>query len=265
MLMIRSTKALRFVQPLLLETGTVRPSLLHSPYEFLCFVCERAFSGSSSDRNLCYRDKLSIGLVNIKKDDAVALFQSMVRCRPLLTVIDFSKLFSGIAKTKQYDLVLDLCKRMELQGIAYDLYTLNIMINCFCRRSKLGFAFSVMGKMLKLGYEPTTITFSALINGLCLKGLVSQAVELVDGMVEMKVVPNLIILNTLVNGLCLQDRLSEAMALIDRMMANGCQPDQFTYGPVMNRMCKSGNLDDALSLFNEMETKEFKANVITYT
>nr|ABQ50549.1 hypothetical protein [Brassica rapa] len=136
--------------------------------------------GSSSDRNFSYKEKLRSGLVDIKKDDAVALFQSMIQSRPLPTVVDFSRLFSGIARTKQYDLVLSLCKQMESNGIAHDNYSLNIMINCFCRRRKLGFAFSVFGKMLKLGYEPTTVTFSTLINGLCLEGRVSEAVELVD-------------------------------------------------------------------------------------
>ncbi|CAN6980641.1 unnamed protein product [Brassica rapa subsp. trilocularis] len=161
---------------------------------------------SSSDRNFSYKEKLRSGLVDIKKDDAVALFQS----RPLPTVVDFSRLFSGIARTK------------------------HIVINCFCRRRKLGFAFSVFGKMLKLGYEPTTV------------------------------VPNLIILNTLVNGLCLQDRVSEAVALIDRMMENGCQPDQFTYGPVLNRMCKSGNTASAFDLLTKMEDRKIKPQVVIY-
>ncbi|KAG2259855.1 hypothetical protein Bca52824_079149 [Brassica carinata] len=236
--MIRSAKALRFVRPLLLETGTLRTSLFHSPCESSCFVCERGFS--SSDRNLSYKERLRNGIVGIKKDDAVALFQTMIESRPRPTVIDFNRLFTALARTKQYDLVLDLCKQMELQGIAHNIYTLSIVINCFCRSRKLGFAFSAMGKILKLGYEPDTVTFSTLINGLCLVGRVSEAVDLVDRLVGMKVIPNLIILNTLVNGLCLKGRVSEAVALIDRMLANGCQPDAFTYGPILNRMCKSG-------------------------
>ncbi|KAF2588133.1 hypothetical protein F2Q70_00041782 [Brassica cretica] len=239
MIRIRSAKALRSVRARFMETaGTLRTSLFHrTPYELLSFVCERGFS--SSDRNLSYKERLRNGIVGIKKDDAVALFQSMIQSRPLPTVIDFNRLFTALARTKQYDLVLDLCKQMELQGIAHNIYTLSIVINCSCRRRQLGFAFSVMGKMLKLGYEPGTVTFSTLINGLCLQGRVSEAVDFVDRMVGMKVIPNLIILNTLVNGLCLKGRVSEAVALIDRMLANGCQPDAFTYGPILNRMCKS--------------------------
>ena len=72
MLMIRSDKALRFVRPRILVTGTLTTSLFHS-----------------SDRNLSYIEKLRSGLVDIKKDDAVSLFQSMIRSRPLPTVIDF--------------------------------------------------------------------------------------------------------------------------------------------------------------------------------
>ncbi|KAH0903909.1 hypothetical protein HID58_043412, partial [Brassica napus] len=69
MLMIRSDKALRFVRPRILETGTLTTSLFHS-----------------SDRNLSYIEKLRSGLVDIKKDDAVSLFQSMIRSRPLPTL-----------------------------------------------------------------------------------------------------------------------------------------------------------------------------------
>ncbi|KAF2590810.1 hypothetical protein F2Q70_00041093, partial [Brassica cretica] len=92
MLMIRSAKALRFVRPLLMETAGF----------------------SSSDRNLSYRERLSSGIVGIKKDDAVVLFQTMIESRPLPTVIDFNRLFSAVARTKQHDLVLALCKQLEL-------------------------------------------------------------------------------------------------------------------------------------------------------
>ncbi|CAA7039136.1 unnamed protein product [Microthlaspi erraticum] len=126
---------------------------------------------------------------------------------------------------------------MEFQGIAYDLYSLNIMINCFCRRRKLGFAFSVLGKMLKLGNGAYT---------------------------------NLITLNTLINGVCLKGKVSEAMDLIDRMVENGCQPDAkdgrkkdqahaAKYNIIIDGLCKDGKLDDAINLFNEMEMKGIKA------
>ncbi|XP_019090833.1 PREDICTED: pentatricopeptide repeat-containing protein At1g12300, mitochondrial-like [Camelina sativa] len=140
---------------LLLErAGTPRTHVFSS-------CCGRDYSGFS-DRNLSYRERLRSGLADIKAEDAVDLFQPMIRSRPLPTVIDLNRLFSAVARTKQYDLVLALSKQMELIGIAYDLYSLNIVINCFCRRGRVCFAYSVLGKILKLGYEPSTITFNPM-------------------------------------------------------------------------------------------------------
>lgn len=91
-----------------METGT---PYLNSRHEFLSY-CERDFSSlSRSDRNLSYRERLRNGIADIKKDDAVELFGSMIQSRPLPTIIDFSRLFSAVAKTKQYDLVLSLWSR----------------------------------------------------------------------------------------------------------------------------------------------------------
>ncbi|CAN6907893.1 unnamed protein product [Brassica oleracea] len=108
MLMMQSVTALRFFQTPLTETGTLRTSLLHRSYELLCFVCVRELSGPGCRRNLSYKERLRNGIVGIKKDDAVALFQTMIESRPRPTVIDFNRLLSGLARTKQYDLVLAL-------------------------------------------------------------------------------------------------------------------------------------------------------------
>lgn len=209
MMMIRSSialnlKALRLVQPHLLETGTLRSDLLCSLSGFLS-SCERDLSGISNGK-VCFRERLRSGIVDIKEDDAVDLFEEMVGSRPRPTLVNFSRLFSAVARTKQFNLVLDFCRQMELNGIAHNIYTLNIMINCFCRCCKTCFAYSILGKVMKLGYEPDTTTF-----------------------------------NTLINGLCLEGKVSEAVGLVDRMVANGCQPDVVTYSSIINGICKSGD------------------------
>ncbi|KAF3570554.1 hypothetical protein F2Q69_00060762 [Brassica cretica] len=144
-LTIRSVaKSLRSVHPRFMETVTLTSALFNSRQDFLS-RCERDFSCLRSDRNLSYKERLTSGIVGIKKDDAVHLFHSMLRSRPLPTVIDFNKLFSAVAKTKQHSLVLSLSKQMEFNGVAFDLYTLNITKNCFCRLRKLGLASMMLG------------------------------------------------------------------------------------------------------------------------
>ncbi|WZZ80206.1 hypothetical protein YC2023_100778 [Brassica napus] len=137
-LTIRSVaKSLRSVHPRFMETVTLTSALFNSRQDFLS-RCERDFSCLRSDRNLSYKERLTSGIAGIKKDDAVHLFHSMLRSRPLPTVIDFNKLFKAVAKTS-------LSKQMEFNGVAFELYTLNITKNCFCRLRKLGLASMMLG------------------------------------------------------------------------------------------------------------------------
>nr|VDD57740.1 unnamed protein product [Brassica oleracea] len=93
-------KAFALVQPRFSETGTQRIALFRFSSVFSVL----------SDGRVSYKERLRSGIVGIKKDDAVSLFQSMIMSRPLPTIIDFNRLFSEVARTKQYDLVLHLCK-----------------------------------------------------------------------------------------------------------------------------------------------------------
>jgi len=116
-------------------------------YGFCCWG--RAFSGSSGD----YRENLSRKVLqDLKLDDAIGLFGDMVKSRPLPSIVEFNKLLSAVAKMKKFDLVISLGEQMQNLGISHNLYTYNIFINCFCRRSQISLALALLGKMMKLGY-----------------------------------------------------------------------------------------------------------------
>nr|VDD55960.1 unnamed protein product [Brassica oleracea] len=164
-----------------------------------------------------------------------------------------SRLFSAVTKTKQYELVLSLCKQMELQGIAHSIYTLSIVINCFCRRRKLGFAFSVLAKMLKLGYEPDTFTFSTLVNG-----KVPEAVALIDRMVEHGCQPNACTYGPVLNS------IFSALSLFNEMEAKGIEANVVTYNSLISSFCKAGRWDDGAQLLKDMITRGIASDVVIF-
>ena len=128
---------------------------------------------------------------------------------------------------KHYSQVITLIKQIESYGISLDLYSLTILINCFCHLNHLDFGFSVLATIFKLGYQPNHIT-----------------------------------LNTLVKGLCLQGKIARVVRLVEEMEKNGHEPDAVTCGTILNALCKIGKTDMAIRLLRKMEEGKFKANVV---
>ncbi|KAJ6924999.1 hypothetical protein NC652_018067 [Populus alba x Populus x berolinensis] len=139
-------------------------------------------SSSSCSSRYQHKNDASSSFRNI--DDALASFNHMLHRKPLPCIIQFAKLLSAIVKMGQYyDVVISLSKQMELVGLSPNTYTLSIFMNCFCQLQRVDLGFSVLAKVIKLGLQPTIVTFTTLINGLCKVGEFAQAVELFDDMV----------------------------------------------------------------------------------
>ncbi|CAA7059010.1 unnamed protein product [Microthlaspi erraticum] len=84
-------------------------------------------------------------------------------------------------------------------GIHMSVY-FNILINCFCRSSQLSLALALLGKMMKLGYEPSIVTLSRF-SMVSVTGIGSLMQSLLDQMVEMGYKPDIVAFTTLIHGL----------------------------------------------------------------
>src|ERR1044072_9264634 len=113
-------------------------------------------------------------------DDAVSLFHRMLGMHPPPSVVELTKIIREIVKMKHYATAIYLCTLMETKGILPFTVTLNIMMNCYCHLGQVGFAFSVMGKILKLGYKPSVVSLTTLIKGLFISGKKLDACQIYD-------------------------------------------------------------------------------------
>ncbi|MBA0746751.1 hypothetical protein Gogos_009242, partial [Gossypium gossypioides] len=126
-------------------------------------------------------------------DHALILFNKMIDKYRKPSIVEFTKLLGAIVRMKHYAIVVSMCSQMELFGVSHDVYSMSILINCFCQLGRIDFGFSVLGKMLKLGVEPDVVIFSTLINGLCNQSKISEAVFMFDEMTGKGYQPNLIV------------------------------------------------------------------------
>lgn len=147
----------------------------------------------------------------------------MIESRPLLSIVDFNKLFTAIAKLKKYEVVINLYKQMEMLRICSpDLYTFSILINSFCGCFRFSLAFMILGKMMKLGYERDLVTLTTLVSGLCRGNRVHDAVSVFEQMVTV------VNYNIVIDCLCKNRLVNEALDLFNRMETYGIVP-QFSF------------------------------------
>ena len=97
-------------------------------------------------------------------DHALGLFDTMLHMHPLPSIVDFTQLLGAIARMKHYSVVITLIRDMGSFGITPNVYTLNVLINCYCHLNRVNFGFSVLATILKLGYLPTQPTLNTLFN-----------------------------------------------------------------------------------------------------
>nr|GMD95861.1 putative pentatricopeptide repeat-containing protein At1g12700, mitochondrial [Ipomoea batatas] len=199
-------------------------------------------------------------------DDALKLFRQMAHTSPLLSVIEFNKLLCRIVKLKHYSAVVSLFQEMRIKGIPIDVYTINILVDVYCRSSRVDCGFCVLGVVFKCGLEFNVVTFNTLIKGLFLDNKIVEAVGLFKKLVRENVCKvNQITYGVLINGLCKSGHTQNALDLLIVMQEEGPKPDTIAYSTVIDSLCKDRMVDQALGLFSEMIERGVPPNIITYT
>uniref|UniRef100_A0A2N9GUD4 H(+)-exporting diphosphatase n=1 Tax=Fagus sylvatica TaxID=28930 RepID=A0A2N9GUD4_FAGSY len=203
-------------------------------------------------------------------DHALHLFDTMLHMCPLPSILDFNQLLGAIVRMKHYSEVITLIREIESLGISPDVYTLTVLINCFCHLNRVDFGFSVLARILKLGYQPNCITLNTIVKGLCLQGEpwwsceTAAAIELLRKLEEEKVEFNVVLYNTIIDSLCKDRSVTEALNFLFEMMSKGIQPNVITYTCLIQGLCNFGQWKEATSLFKEMEQRKIMPNVHTF-
>ncbi|XP_059460260.1 putative pentatricopeptide repeat-containing protein At1g12700, mitochondrial [Corylus avellana] len=207
--------------------------IVESPNQFLKSVRERC--RSRSIRNL---------------DDALVLFDRMLHMHPFPSIVDFNQLLGAIARMKHHSTVITLIKEMELSGIAPNVFVLSVLINCFCHLNRVDFGFSILARILKLGFQPDCIILNTLVKGLCLQskiaeGKTGEAIGLLRKMEERNLELDVVKYNTIIDSLCKDRLVTEALTLFSEMTNRGIQPDVFTYNSLIQGLCNFGRWKDS--------------------
>ena len=135
-------------------------------------------------------------------DDAVNLFNRMVRMKPLPSLPVFCELLNTMINMKHYYAVISLFREMRKLDIPINEFIFSNVINNYCLMHRVDCAFSLLPIHLKSGIPFNVVTFATLIRGLFAEHNLNDAVELFKKVVRENICePDEIMYGTVVNGL----------------------------------------------------------------
>ncbi|XP_026460992.1 pentatricopeptide repeat-containing protein At1g64100-like [Papaver somniferum] len=211
------------------------------------------------------RDECKSGKIK-KIDDGLVYFNHLILEKPLPSNDTFCHVLSSLSKIKCYSDVIVLYKKMNLIAVQPNIYTLSILINCYCQLGKVNHGFCLLGEIIKRGHHIDIVTYNTLIKGLCIKDEIEQAFELFAKVTQAGIQSNAFTCNTLIHGICRTGEVGLALQLKNNMVKRNCRPNVVSYCLILDTLCKRGLIDEALDLFSEMHRDSYVVpNVVVYS
>uniref|UniRef100_A0A7N2R348 Uncharacterized protein n=1 Tax=Quercus lobata TaxID=97700 RepID=A0A7N2R348_QUELO len=202
-------------------------------------------------------------------DHALGLFDTMLHMHPLPSIVDFNHMFGSIARMKHYSVVITLIQRMESFGISPDVYTLNVLVNCYCHLNLVNFGnisgvVRLVEEMENKGYQPNAITCGTIINSMCKNGQTGVAIKLLKKLEKGNSELNVVLYSMVINSLCKDRLVTEDLNLLSEMMSKGIQPNIVTYNSLVQGLCNFGRWREAKEVFDVMIQRGIDPNIVTY-
>ncbi|KAL4375028.1 hypothetical protein AHAS_Ahas05G0240800 [Arachis hypogaea] len=194
-------------------------------------------------------------------DEAVDSFTRMLSMRRPPSIIQFTKILGSLAKTNHFPTAISLFQQLQARGIAPNLFTLSILINCCCGMGCVMLAFSVLAKIFRMGFQPDTVTLNTLIKG----GRLENARHIFQKLFLRGYRPDIWTYNIMINELCKKRLLKEALAYLSKMEDNVCSIDIRTYNIIIYGLCEGGRLKSAQQIFQKLFVRGYRPDVWTFT
>ncbi|XP_068465982.1 putative pentatricopeptide repeat-containing protein At3g16890, mitochondrial isoform X2 [Phaseolus vulgaris] len=132
--------------------------------------------------------------------------------------------------------------QMISDGLICNVFTYNMIINCFCRAKLMDNASEAFRDMQLRGFVPNLVTFNTLINGYCKEGAIVKARELLEMLLETGLKPDIFTFGSIIDGLCRIKKIEEAFECFTEMIEWGITPNAVIYNILIRSLCAIGDV-----------------------
>lgn len=149
-------------------------------------------------------------------------------------------------------------------GFERDTESLNVLLQCLCKRSHVGAAHSYLNSVR--GKIPFSVmTYNIILGGWSKFGRVSEMERILEAMVEDGFSPDCSTFSYLVEGLGRACRIEDAVEIFDNMEEKGCVPDTNVYNAMISNFISIGDFDKCMKCYRGLLSKNCDPNIDTYT
>lgn len=179
-------------------------------------------------------------------------------------VFSYNMVIDCFCKAKMMERAIETLGMMLKRGILPNLVTFNTLIAGYCKGRDVINARGMLVNLFDHGYKPDVFTFSSIIDGLCQDNRTADAFDCFVEMGEWGIPPNAITYNSLIRSLCISGDVFKAMKLLRKMQIDGVKPDVYTFNALIQKFCKDRKLDKAQRLLKSMLTLNLLPDNFTY-
>ncbi|KAK6128323.1 hypothetical protein DH2020_037937 [Rehmannia glutinosa] len=176
---------------------------------------------------------------------------------PFSNVFTWTATINGLVQNRLSFQAMRLCKKMLQSGVLPNDITFTTIIRACVELSDLGLGKSVLGLIVKAGFENNVCVSNSLVTLFLRLGEIDSARKTFDRMEEKDVVSWTTILDMYVE----MGDLREARRMFDEMP----ERNEVTWSAIIARFSQSGNAEEAVKLFQQMVRHSFKPNVSCYS
>ena len=188
----------------------------------------------------------------------------MVKDRLVSDVFSYNMLIDCFCKANVMNKAVMVFKVMQDRGVSPNLVTFNTLISGHCKDGEVHKARELLQMLLELGLKPDIFTFSSIIDCLCRAQQFDDALGCFSEMVEWGISPNAVTYNILIRSLCLIGDVGRSMKLLKDMRKDGISPDIFSFNALIQSFCRMGKVEKAEKMFVSMSTLGLIPNNYTY-
>ncbi|KAE8715590.1 putative pentatricopeptide repeat-containing protein [Hibiscus syriacus] len=194
----------------------------------------------------------------------IQILHDMVKddIKPNLEIV--SAVMDSFIRVRRVHKALETFENLEEFGLKPDTESLNVLLQCFCRRNHIGAANSlfnaVSGKM-----KLNLVTYNIMIRGWSKLGRVREMERMVDAMRADEFTPDCSTFSYLTEGLGRAGRIDDAIEIFDHMKEKGCIPDTGVYNAIISNFTCIENFDECMKYYKELVESNFVPDLDTYS